>query len=437
MMYRQFYGLREKPFTMIPKPGCLYPSAGHSTALIYLEYGLRENIGFILLTGEIGTGKTTLIRSLLERIESEMEVAVLFNTNVSEEELIRGILREYELDPVADKSQNLDLLNSFLIGQYAKRRRVLLIVDEAQNLKREALEELRMLSNLVGESESLIQIVLVGQPELRRTIRHPSLEQLAQRIGVSYHLGPMEQGDTEEYIRYRLERAGCEKADLFSAEAIDSIHQACKGIPRAINLLCDACLVYGFADDAQSITPDIVDQVLQDRQAQELYSEQSSELGAEPLHSSLPEKDDPMLWGRVQHVMERLDFLEREVRLRLDQDRDALVRSLGDQLQEERKKCDRLQHLYGRAKAQIALLEARNAAFRQAEDEIREQPAIPSEKPKPELQHFAESPMPMERTAGFGMGRSMLLALAALGIALGTVHLFVSPLDAILAGFFG
>ena len=436
-MYKQFYGLREKPFAMVPHPGCLYQSPGHSTALTYLEYGLRENIGFILLTGEIGTGKTTLIRLLLERIESEMEVAVLFNTNVSEEELIRGILREYELDPVVDKSQNLDLLNCFLIEQYAKRRRVLLIVDEAQNLKHEALEELRMLSNLVGESESLIQIVLVGQPELRRTIRHPSLEQLAQRIGVTYHLGPMEQEDTGKYIRYRLERAGCPKADLFSEEAIDSIHEACKGIPRAINLLCDACLVYGFADDAHSITPDIVDQVLQDRQAQVPGSELSSELGAEPVHHSLSDNDDSRLWGKVQHVMARLDFLEHEVRLRLDQDRDALIRSLGDQLQEERKKSDRLQHLYGKAKERIVSLEARNAAFRSAPDEVQEQPAMISEKREPQLQDFAEAPMPGARAAGFGMGRSVLMALAALGIALGTVHLFVRPLDAILIRLFG
>ena len=264
-MYEEFYGLREKPFQIVPNPNYLYLSEKHEHALTYLEYGIREGEGFILLSGEIGTGKTTLIRYLLNQIEKDIEVAVIFNTNVTSEQLIDLVLREFGIEPSgSDKTKKLDLLYHFLIDQYATGKRVLLIIDEAQNLSKDVLEEVRMLSNLQADEDILLQIMLVGQPELKAKLNMPDLAQLSQRIAVAYHLTALDQQETQAYIHTRLERAGASR-DIFSAEALKKIYQATQGVPRNINLLCDTALVYGFAEDAELIDEVIIDQVLADR----------------------------------------------------------------------------------------------------------------------------------------------------------------------------
>jgi len=265
-MYKAFFGFREKPFNLVPNPAYLFLSEHHSAALTFLVYGLTEKVGFVMLTGEIGIGKTTLVRYLLNQIESDMDVAVIFNTNVLTDDLIRLILSEFEIEHEDDisKSRALEILYEFLIERYAAGRKVLLIIDEAQNLSEAVLEEIRMLSNLQTDEEMLMQIMIVGQPELREKINDPRLEQFAQRIAVSYHLSAMNREETGKYIAYRLEKAGG-ATDLFTRDAIDKIFEVSCGIPRTINLLCDGCLVYCYAEGQHTIDKQTVEQVIEDK----------------------------------------------------------------------------------------------------------------------------------------------------------------------------
>jgi len=264
-MYESFYGFREKPFNIVPNPKFLYRSTKHANALTYLEYAIGEGTGFTLLTGGIGTGKTTLIRHLLNQAGANKNIAVVFNTNVDAEQLFSLILMEFDLEPVpGDKARNLEILNHFLIDCYAKKIDPVLIIDEAQNLTREVLEDVRMLTNLQNDEQHLLQIILVGQPELKAKMAHPSLMQLNQRVNVRYHLTELSSDETKEYIAARLETAGG-RPDLFDDEAVSLIYQASGGVPRVINLLCDSALVYGFADEEKRIGAGTVRQVLADR----------------------------------------------------------------------------------------------------------------------------------------------------------------------------
>ena len=264
-MYEKFYGFSEKPFQITPNPAFLYRSSKHDTALTYLEYGLTENVGFILLTGEIGSGKTTLVQYIVSRLESDIEAAVIFNTNVSAEELLALILDEFEITrPPGGKADMLMALNTFLVDRYSHRKRVLLIIDEGQNLSDQALEEVRMLSNLQSDDQSLLQIMVVGQPELVSRLKQPSMRQFSQRIAASYHLTGLDRDETGKYITHRLRKAGA-RAELFTSAAVDLIYQLSGGIPRAINLVCQAALVYGFAEGANKITQDTILQISKDK----------------------------------------------------------------------------------------------------------------------------------------------------------------------------
>ena len=284
-MYEEFYKLKEKPFQIVPNPDYLYLSPGHKNALTFLEYGLTESTGFVLLTGEIGAGKTTLIRYLLNQIESDMEIAVVFNTNVNSEQLLNLILQEFELEAHQDnKAKNLEALNSFLIGQYAERRRVLLIIDEAQNLTNDALEEVRMLSNVQSDDQVLMQIMLVGQPELRARLKNPALVQFSQRVAVNYHLQALSREETTEFILFRLKKAGS-TSQIFTSNAIEMIYKASTGIPRTINLICDSALVYGFADELQTIDTPVLETVINELGVIGLYDSNAHKTKAE-----LPEK---------------------------------------------------------------------------------------------------------------------------------------------------
>jgi type II secretory pathway predicted ATPase ExeA len=260
-MYLGFYGLGRRPFSITPDPDVLYLGDTHSGALAHLEYGLAEGAGFTLLTGEVGAGKTTLVRRLLKSLGPGYVVAQVFNTNVTATELLKLVLAEYEVAPGADKAEHLGRLQDFLIGLYARGQRAVLVVDEAQNLSREALEEMRMLSNLQTETEPLLHMLLVGQPELRERIREPGLAQLAQRITVHCHLGALSLEETRSYVDFRLADAGARHKDIFAPEAVARIHDLAGGLPRALNTLCDACLMTGYVERTARISLDMVEAV--------------------------------------------------------------------------------------------------------------------------------------------------------------------------------
>ena len=262
-MYETFYGLREKPFQIVPDPSYLYRSEKHENALSYLEYGLNEQVGLVLLTGEVGSGKTTLIQYLLGRLDPKVESAVIFNSSLNSDQLLHMVLSEFDFEPPADKTAALVTLNDHLVRLYAEGRRALLVVDEAQNLSSSALEELRMLSNLHDGQHLLLQVVLVGQQELKMRLAQPSMRQLAQRIAVRYHLTGLNREDTGRYIAHRLQRAGG-RPDLFTEAAVDVVFEISGGIPRSINLACEAALVYGFAEGATFITQDIIRSIRND-----------------------------------------------------------------------------------------------------------------------------------------------------------------------------
>ncbi|MFZ5448948.1 MAG: ExeA family protein [Thermodesulfobacteriota bacterium] len=261
-MYENFYGLKERPFTLVPDPSYLYLGSQHKLARAYLEYGIKERMGFVVLTGEVGTGKTTLIKSLLREKESSQRVGVLYQTSVEAEDLLDLLLKEFEIRGHfgSSRAARLGAFNQFLLNAYSRGERVVLLVDEAQNLGPKALEELRLLSNLQTEKEPLLQVILVGQPGLRDRLKHPSLRQLAQRVAIHYHLRPLDEDETKEYIRFRLARAG--GSGIFTASALDKLYDYTQGVPRRINAWCDLALVAGFAEGRHEIDGEFIDLVI-------------------------------------------------------------------------------------------------------------------------------------------------------------------------------
>ncbi|MEA2083327.1 MAG: AAA family ATPase [Thermodesulfobacteriota bacterium] len=366
-MYEKFYGLSEKPFHIVPNPNFLYLSPKHQNALTYLEYGIRERMGFILLTGEIGTGKTTLIRYILDQIETDIEVAVIFNTNVSPNQLLGLILREFELEADKnDKAGNLDSIHHFLIRKYARHQRVLLIIDEAQNLSEEALEEVRMLSNLQADDDLLLQIMLVGQPELKAKLRRLDLAQLTQRIAVTYHLMPLSREETGVYIASRLEKTGG-RPDLFTQGAVDEIFRASNGTPRSINLLCDTALVYGFADELHTIDAHVVTRVVEDKGDIGWTSKPVTSVKVSRGQGEIPETGLAVLQHRFTGLEERVQELKHLVDRQLEEfagraegSKDELVSQLSRQLEQEREKNEKLLVEHGRIKERVEFLEERN-----------------------------------------------------------------------------
>lgn len=266
-MYESFYGFKEKPFSTLPDPDFLYMSKKHEMALSYLEYGLSSTAGFMVLTGEIGSGKTTLINYFINKIDNaSTKVALIFNTNMRPLGFLENILREWDINFNQKRKADLyNILNDFLLSEYRKKTRVVLIIDEAQNLPFETLEEIRIMSNLNDEKIPFLHIILSGQPNLLNRLNNSKLEQLRQRVSVHYHLDPLDKEETILYIKHRLKAAEATNLDLFSPDAVECIYLHSGGIPRVINLICDIALVYGYAEQIKPITKSIVDLVIEDR----------------------------------------------------------------------------------------------------------------------------------------------------------------------------
>ncbi|MDJ0758629.1 MAG: AAA family ATPase [Woeseiaceae bacterium] len=260
-MYTSFFGLNEKPFSITPDPRYLFMSERHGEALAHLVYGVTESGGFVQLTGEVGTGKTTLVRTLLQnRLPDNADVAVVLNPQISVKEFLATIAEELAVDNDVDidsiKSMT-DALNAYLLKAHAEGRRVILIVDEAQNLSPNVLEQVRLLTNLETAKQKLLQIILIGQPELRELLARNDLRQLAQRITGRYHLEPLSRKETEAYIRHRLRVAGALN-DVFDTAAMRTVFQLSQGIPRLINVICDRALLGAYARESRRVTRSIV-----------------------------------------------------------------------------------------------------------------------------------------------------------------------------------
>lgn len=264
-MYTSFYGFKCKPFQLSPDPEFLYMSPVHKRALTYLNYGIKDNYGFILLTGEIGTGKTTIIRSLMKQLPDEMKVARITNTKVSSDQLISMICEDFGIETKdKDKTRMLSDLSDFLINEYARDGRSILVIDEAQNLTPDLLEEVRLLSNLETDKSNLLQIILIGQPELNMTLGRPELEQLRQRIAINVYIRRLSREEVEGYIRHRLKVAGNEDGVKFDKGVMDAIYEFSNGVPRLINVICEFALVAAFVDQKNLIDVELIDEIMGD-----------------------------------------------------------------------------------------------------------------------------------------------------------------------------
>ncbi len=266
-MYKNFYGLKENPFNLTPDPDFIFLGRVHKKALAYLTYGLDAGKGFVQLTGEIGSGKTTLLKTLLMKNRNKIKSAFIVNPKATFEQLFRMILYQFsiiELESAYSKEVLLSKFHSFLVEQAKQNCPVVIILDEAQNLDKSVLEEIRMLSNLETGKQKLVQMIFVGQPELREIFLLPELKQLKQRISVAFHIYPLGRDDTMAYINHRMVIAGSKKSSVFTRSACDEVYSYSSGIPRLINIVCDAALLAGYVEEKKTISGKVIKEVIND-----------------------------------------------------------------------------------------------------------------------------------------------------------------------------
>ncbi|MBI5149427.1 MAG: AAA family ATPase [Candidatus Omnitrophica bacterium] len=273
-MYHKFYGFKEAPFNMTPSSRFFYESTKHLEALSTLIYAIESRKGFVVITGDIGSGKTTVCRTLLNKLDARTQTALVTNTHIGGKDLLCTILEDLGVEyRPGSKAQLLSQLNAYLIEQLRNGHNVVLIIDEAQNLKPVVLEEIRMLSNLETENEKLIQIIFLGQPELKKKLALPRLEQLRQRISVFYHLTPLSQEDARQYILHRLKVASKSQRQYFTDEALELICQYSKGVPRVINQICDSALLNGFIYEKDIVDRALMEEVIQESPSSQIAGE--------------------------------------------------------------------------------------------------------------------------------------------------------------------
>jgi type II secretory pathway predicted ATPase ExeA len=282
-MYEPFFGLKSKPFTILPDPNIIYWARPHSLAYAMLEFGVLNGAGFTVITGEIGSGKTTLIRHLRRSLPNTVTPALISNSPQDRQELLQWILMALHQPFEGSYLALFKRLNDYLIEHFAKGQRTMLIIDEAQNLAPEALEHLRMISNINADSHQILQIVLVGQPQLRDVLKRPELHQLVQRISSDYHIRSLTPPEVAQFIEFRVQAASIAERSqpLFSPEACEKIARASGGIPRLINILCDTALVYSFSNGEHHVCGTTVDQVIEDKLKNSIFPVQS-DAGALP-----------------------------------------------------------------------------------------------------------------------------------------------------------
>ncbi len=270
MSYLQHFGLGVPPFRLTPDPEFIYWSKQHARAKAYMESTIWLADGFVVITGEIGSGKTTLLQSFLSELDDDVVYAVVSQTQLTATQFLQAVLTEFGFKPFNKrKVELLDMLNMYLIEQYADNKKVVLIVDEAQNLSHKVLEEIRLMSGIETHKEKVLRIILCGQPELRETIESPRLEQLMQRVRLRFHLGSLDRREMREYIGHRLKVAGRGSSDLFAPETYDTIHRYTGGVPRLINTLCDTALLCAFADEKHVVDANDLDAAIAELKWQE------------------------------------------------------------------------------------------------------------------------------------------------------------------------